>query len=319
MGNSEQSHDGVLTLAPFGQGFLKAKETSHEKQPLLNLRVATYKDVVESLKGRERDTFIERLIFMYRASWANMSRLHRAFEKTNTPLEERKKEEERFRKLGITREELDAFSERWPKTQLVLLYESKPLAMLTTVEAGLSSYSDVPRSYNFLKEELPSPHDGRKVLYCISIVNGLASLKDELSEELYKRLEKAKLAAYLINYARDRFSSTHLIMPYSAPRSLRMYYAKEPSREEVEHYVLEAVFDEKKGIYRPKDSVINFHIFNGAMFVLLGKTPLVLHSSRPDDVMAWGYNILLAYSDIPQGVAGLTTVRWDWERGKAVY
>ncbi len=239
------------------------------------LKLKRFKDLNDRQK---RDA-----VRLYNKKWINYGLLERAQKRHNTPSDKANEERSIFSKLSVDILKLEQYSSNFSDGQLIALEGKDVAGLLTTARSKLFDENDVPKYYSLFTSKSFASHfyrnNGRKVLYCISIVG------------------EGDAGPFLLDAVYDEFGKDYLIMPYSAPRSLRIFFAEEPPQDMIEKYVFEII--EKEGKRRLKDGVINFHVSRGAKIVIREDgRPLLIRNSRPEDVMSFGYNILLTYSEL---------------------
>ena len=302
--------------------------------------VSTFRDITHAQKRRVVD--------LYNEKWFNLQLLERAFEKTSTPKQERDSETNAFSSICVNQDYFEERSELFPEGQLVAIKDGEVVGSLVTIPSRISALEEVPTTYGrlhrrYVADLYHQERGGWRVIFCISIVSAAEGVVDALFSRI------------------GEVAGDALIMPYSAPRSLRRYFIKKPSPDEVQRYLMtsyqnskslsidvEDYLLQKYGAFsplpgllrslstvsvevginedfihwfseaygqkptftdfllltnrRPQDSIMAFHLLRGADFVLSESAPMLFENSRPADVMAHGYNVLLTYSKLPDSL-----------------
>lgn len=132
-----------------------------------------------------------------------------------------------------------------------------------------------PRSLRFYFDRKPEEWEVKKYLYTTRKMNEQEfykwqQIKKALIEKLYHKFIKKPDNIFLTSEFFKWFYDS---------------YGKEPTLRDVMIY-----FDE-----RPIDFTLAFHMMKGANLFYFNGRPVILKNSRPEDVMAHGYNMLLIY------------------------
>lgn len=154
----------------------------------------------------------------------------------------------------------------------LLLNEIKDIG--SSLDFSVMPFS-APRSLRFYYEKRPEKWEVEKYLLTTKRMNDKErsiwqQKKIEIIRNIYNRfIEKPEIIKSTEDFFKWFFDS----------------YGREPTLRDIMIY-----FDE-----RPLDFTLNFHMMKGADLIYFNNKPVILQDSRPEDAMAYGYNMLLIY------------------------